>query len=192
MSVVFGGECLFFFFCGCSKSFDLSGVEFQKLRINLRNVQEKNLQLAQANSHTLDVCSPSFYCSVLRWLRDYLKYYGQSMASSSFIFPGRSSVQTETGHAFLELKSLKTRLSYFIILQLPWPTDIVCTFSAQAARMYYSNPRKCILRAIVYIKSFLDKFWSLTLCMSFLRIILYAFVTICRDFNTKSMCSYPF
>nr|VDC62223.1 unnamed protein product [Brassica rapa] len=30
-----------------------------------------------------------------------------------------SSVQTETGHAFLELKSLKTRLSYFIILQLP-------------------------------------------------------------------------
>ncbi|WZZ43295.1 hypothetical protein YC2023_039554 [Brassica napus] len=65
-----------------NKSFDLSGVEFQKLRINLRNVQEKNLQLAQANSHT-------------------------------------SSVQTETGHAFLELKSLKTRLSYFIILQLP-------------------------------------------------------------------------
>ncbi|WZY78946.1 hypothetical protein YC2023_025330 [Brassica napus] len=57
MSVVFGGECLFFFFCGCSKSFDLSGVEFQKLRINLRNVQEKNLQLAQANSHTLDELS---------------------------------------------------------------------------------------------------------------------------------------
>ncbi|CAF2143668.1 unnamed protein product [Brassica napus] len=40
-----------------NKSFDLSGVEFQKLRINLRNVQEKNLQLAQANSHTLDELS---------------------------------------------------------------------------------------------------------------------------------------
>ncbi|CAG7865117.1 unnamed protein product [Brassica rapa] len=39
------------------KSFDLSGVEFQKPRINLRNVQEKNLQLAQANSHTLDELS---------------------------------------------------------------------------------------------------------------------------------------
>ncbi|CAA7033945.1 unnamed protein product [Microthlaspi erraticum] len=36
-----------------NKIIELSGVEFQKLRINLRNVQEKNLQLAQANSHML-------------------------------------------------------------------------------------------------------------------------------------------
>lgn len=43
-------------FCGFSKIIELSGVEFQKLRINLRNVQEKNLQLAQANSHMLAVC----------------------------------------------------------------------------------------------------------------------------------------
>ncbi|KAL1201469.1 SHUGOSHIN 2 [Cardamine amara subsp. amara] len=36
-----------------NKIIELSGVEFQKLRINLRNVQEKNLQLAQANSQML-------------------------------------------------------------------------------------------------------------------------------------------
>ncbi|XP_024011532.1 SHUGOSHIN 2 isoform X2 [Eutrema salsugineum] len=36
-----------------NKIIELSGVEFQKMRINLRNVQEKNLQFAQANSHML-------------------------------------------------------------------------------------------------------------------------------------------
>ncbi|KFK24881.1 hypothetical protein AALP_AA8G036900 [Arabis alpina] len=36
-----------------NKIIELSGVECQKLRINLRNVQEKNLQLAQANSQML-------------------------------------------------------------------------------------------------------------------------------------------
>ncbi|XP_010495070.1 PREDICTED: shugoshin-1-like [Camelina sativa] len=36
-----------------NKIVELSGIEFQKLRINLRSVQEKNLQLAQANSQML-------------------------------------------------------------------------------------------------------------------------------------------
>ncbi|KAL0648743.1 hypothetical protein Bca4012_047034 [Brassica carinata] len=67
----------FFTFIFC-KIIELSGVEIQKLRINLRNVQEKNLHLAQANSHMLAVCSPSFL-----W----------------------NSIQTETGYAFLELNS---------------------------------------------------------------------------------------
>ncbi|KAH0907952.1 LOW QUALITY PROTEIN: hypothetical protein HID58_039779 [Brassica napus] len=40
-----------------NKIIELSGVEIQKLRINLRNVQEKNLHLAQANSHMLAVNS---------------------------------------------------------------------------------------------------------------------------------------
>ncbi|KAG7554071.1 Shugoshin C-terminal [Arabidopsis suecica] len=36
-----------------NKLVELSGIEIQKLRINLRSVQEKNLQLAQANSQML-------------------------------------------------------------------------------------------------------------------------------------------
>ncbi|XP_023636592.1 SHUGOSHIN 2 [Capsella rubella] len=36
-----------------NKIVELSGIEFQKMRINLRSVQEKNLQLAQANSQML-------------------------------------------------------------------------------------------------------------------------------------------
>ncbi|KAL0842626.1 hypothetical protein Bca101_015871 [Brassica carinata] len=36
-----------------NKIIELSGVEFQKLKINLRKVQENNLQLAQANTHML-------------------------------------------------------------------------------------------------------------------------------------------
>ncbi|KAL0736627.1 hypothetical protein Bca4012_012837 [Brassica carinata] len=40
-----------------NKIIELSGVEIQKLRINLRNMQEKNLQFAQANSHMLAVNS---------------------------------------------------------------------------------------------------------------------------------------
>ncbi|CAN8297995.1 unnamed protein product [Cochlearia groenlandica] len=36
-----------------NKIIEVSGFEFQKLKINLRIVQEKNLQLAQANSHML-------------------------------------------------------------------------------------------------------------------------------------------
>lgn len=61
--------CFCFCLCGCSKIIELSGVEIQKLRINLRNVQEKNLQLAQANSHMLAVCSPSLVYMV-QFLRD--------------------------------------------------------------------------------------------------------------------------
>ncbi|CAL9229118.1 unnamed protein product [Arabidopsis halleri] len=38
---------------GLLKLVELSGIEIQKLRINLRSVQEKNLQLAQANSQML-------------------------------------------------------------------------------------------------------------------------------------------
>ncbi|XP_056861525.1 SHUGOSHIN 2 isoform X6 [Raphanus sativus] len=36
-----------------NKIIELSGVEFQKLKISLRKVQENNLQLAQANTHML-------------------------------------------------------------------------------------------------------------------------------------------
>jgi hypothetical protein len=38
-----------------SKIIELSGIELQKLRINLQKIQQQNLQLAQANSQMLAV-----------------------------------------------------------------------------------------------------------------------------------------
>lgn len=53
--------CIFVLCCGFSKIIELSGVEFQKLKINLRKVQENNLQLAQANTHMLAVWTPNLF-----------------------------------------------------------------------------------------------------------------------------------
>ena len=62
MNVFFVGNlCFVCLFCEYSKLVELSGIEIQKLRINLRSVQEKNLQLAQANSQMLAVC-PILLC----------------------------------------------------------------------------------------------------------------------------------
>lgn len=38
-----------------SKIIELSGLEFQKLQMNMKKVHQQNFQLAQANSHMLAV-----------------------------------------------------------------------------------------------------------------------------------------
>lgn len=67
-------------------------------------------------------------------------------------------MQTETAYAFLELKFLKARLSYFIIFNVFDQLTIVCTFFSSsyfsmnfAARMYYSKPGKGRLRQVTFL-----------------------------------------
>ncbi|KAG2262525.1 hypothetical protein Bca52824_069604 [Brassica carinata] len=82
------------------KIIELSGVEIQKLRINLRNMQEKNLQFAQANSHMLAVCSPSLVYML-------------------------KLLQHELGckNVLLEARKMQTEASYFLELGLPSTDD---------------------------------------------------------------------
>ncbi|CAH8379716.1 unnamed protein product [Eruca vesicaria subsp. sativa] len=75
-----------------NKIIEVSGVEFQKLRINLRNVQEKNLQLAQANSQML---------AELNTNRDRLKLLQHELVCKNVL---------------LEAKKMRTEASYFIVL----------------------------------------------------------------------------
>lgn len=97
----------------------------------------------------------SLHGSVFERLRD---CYDLSLAPLSFLFPGRNSMQTETAYAFLELKFLKARLSYFIIFNVFDQLTIVCTFFSSsyfsmnfAARMYYSKPGKGRLRQVTFL-----------------------------------------
>nr|VDD34673.1 unnamed protein product [Brassica oleracea] len=68
-----------------NKIIELSGVEIQKLRINLRNVQEKNLHLAQANSHML---------AELNTNRDRLKLLQHELGCKNVLLEARK-MQTE-------------------------------------------------------------------------------------------------
>ncbi|KAF8115283.1 hypothetical protein N665_0029s0119 [Sinapis alba] len=71
-----------------NKIIELSGVEFQKLRINLRNVQEKNLQLAQANSHML---------AELNTNRDRLKLLQHELGCKNVLLEARKMQTEEQG-----------------------------------------------------------------------------------------------
>ncbi|KAF2570583.1 hypothetical protein F2Q70_00006706 [Brassica cretica] len=86
----------FFTFIFC-KIIELSGVEIQKLRINLRNVQEKNLHLAQANSHMLAVCSPSFLWNSIQ-TETGSSYFSMSLAARTYYSkPGKCRLRQEQG-----------------------------------------------------------------------------------------------
>ncbi|CAN7069718.1 unnamed protein product [Brassica rapa subsp. trilocularis] len=78
-----------------NKIIELSGVEIQKLRINLRNVQEKNLQFAQANSHML---------AELNTNRDRLKLLQHELGCKNVL---------------LEARKMQTEASYFLEQGLP-------------------------------------------------------------------------
>ncbi|KAJ0243935.1 SHUGOSHIN 2 [Hirschfeldia incana] len=71
-----------------NKIIELSGVEIQKLRINLRNVQEKNLQLAQANSHML---------AELNANRDSLKLLQHELCCKNVLHEARKMQTEEQG-----------------------------------------------------------------------------------------------
>ncbi|CAF1791435.1 unnamed protein product [Brassica oleracea] len=71
-----------------NKIIELSGVEIQKLRINLRNVQEKNLHLAQANSHML---------AELNTNRDRLKLLQHELGCKDVLLEARK-MQTEASY----------------------------------------------------------------------------------------------
>ncbi|XP_018442412.2 SHUGOSHIN 2 isoform X3 [Raphanus sativus] len=71
-----------------NKIIELSGVEIQKLRINLRNVQEKNLQLAQANSHML---------AELNANRDSLKLLQHELCCKNVLLEARKRKTEEQG-----------------------------------------------------------------------------------------------
>ncbi|KAL0752459.1 hypothetical protein Bca101_034462 [Brassica carinata] len=88
----------FFTFIFC-KIIELSGVEIQKLRINLRNVQEKNLHLAQANSHML---------AELNTNRDRLKLLQHELGCKNVL---------------LEARKMQTEASYFLEQGLPSRDD---------------------------------------------------------------------
>ncbi|CAN6867010.1 unnamed protein product [Brassica oleracea] len=82
-----------------NKIIELSGVEIQKLRINLRNVQEKNLHLAQANSHML---------AELNTNRDRLKLLQHELGCKNVL---------------LEARKMQTEASYFLEQGLPSRDD---------------------------------------------------------------------
>ncbi|XP_009122615.1 SHUGOSHIN 2 [Brassica rapa] len=71
-----------------NKIIELSGVEIQKLRINLRNVQEKNLHLAQANSHML---------AELNTNRDRLKLLQHELGCKNVLLEARKMQTEEQG-----------------------------------------------------------------------------------------------
>ncbi|WZZ92297.1 hypothetical protein YC2023_120876 [Brassica napus] len=71
-----------------NKIIELSGVEIQKLRINLRNVQEKNLHLAQANSHML---------AELNTNRDRLKLLQHELGCKDVLLEARKMQTEEQG-----------------------------------------------------------------------------------------------
>ncbi|RID42901.1 hypothetical protein BRARA_J02754 [Brassica rapa] len=71
-----------------NKIIELSGVEIQKLRINLRNVQEKNLQFAQANSHML---------AELNTNRDRLKLLQHELGCKNVLLEARKMQTEEQG-----------------------------------------------------------------------------------------------
>ncbi|KAL0888658.1 hypothetical protein Bca101_012641 [Brassica carinata] len=71
-----------------NKIIELSGVEIQKLRINLRNMQEKNLQFAQANSHML---------AELNTNRDTLKLLQHELGCKNVLLEARKMQTEELG-----------------------------------------------------------------------------------------------
>ncbi|XP_019090495.1 PREDICTED: shugoshin-1 isoform X2 [Camelina sativa] len=70
-----------------NKIVELSGIEFQKLRINLRSVQEKNLQLAQANSQMLAELNTS---------RDRLKELQHELGCKNALLKVKKQLEEET------------------------------------------------------------------------------------------------
>ncbi|CAN7004665.1 unnamed protein product [Brassica rapa subsp. trilocularis] len=69
-----------------NKIIELSGVEFQKLKINLRKVQENNVQLAQANTHML---------AELNTNRDRLKLLQHELGCKNVLLGVRKKMQLE-------------------------------------------------------------------------------------------------
>ncbi|RID67965.1 hypothetical protein BRARA_C00158 [Brassica rapa] len=69
-----------------NKIIELSGVEFQKLKINLRKVQENNVQLAQANTHML---------AELNTNRDRLKLLQHELGCKNVLLGVRKKTQLE-------------------------------------------------------------------------------------------------
>lgn len=145
---------VFLLFCGFSKIIELSGVEFQKLKINLRKVQENNLQLAQANTHMLAVWTPIFFYSLqfLRWLCESLKTL---MIKVCFFFISWQELNTNRDRVcfFLNSEVVQKRGfdNFFVQLTLCMYIFSSSYFSMNlAARMYYSGWRKCSLRQVIY------------------------------------------
>ncbi|CDY11285.1 BnaA03g01210D [Brassica napus] len=69
-----------------NKIIELSGVEFQKLKINLRKVQENNMHLAQANTHML---------AELNTNRDRLKLLQHELGCKNVLLGVRKKMQLE-------------------------------------------------------------------------------------------------
>ncbi|XP_013724598.2 SHUGOSHIN 2 isoform X1 [Brassica napus] len=69
-----------------NKIIELSGVEFQKLKINLRKVQENNMHLAQANTHML---------AELNTNRDRLKLLQHELGCKNVLLGVRKKTQLE-------------------------------------------------------------------------------------------------
>ncbi|KAG5402779.1 hypothetical protein IGI04_008898 [Brassica rapa subsp. trilocularis] len=80
-----------------NKIIELSGVEFQKLKINLRKVQENNVQLAQANTHML---------AELNTNRDRLKLLQHELGCKNVLLGVRKKMQLEASHLLILSKNL--------------------------------------------------------------------------------------
>ncbi|CAG7878825.1 unnamed protein product [Brassica rapa] len=80
-----------------NKIIELSGVEFQKLKINLRKVQENNMHLAQANTHML---------AELNTNRDRLKLLQHELGCKNVLLGVRKKTQLEASHLLILSKNL--------------------------------------------------------------------------------------